>query len=314
MLGLSLTVLTGQVLMFRVPMRPAETFCGLAVTLADEHLAFIVLAWKRWTQNVNAIVLLLRSPQTKWRMWNGGGVLTAAGDLPVGLIAAVVVKFSVGVVQDGPALGMLHGIAVTLVVHLAAPLTVIAPHFWYWLHSCTIGNRRTGVLTCPDRPRGCRSLRNRSSSRSRHSPRLASYRASHTGSFFWTGWGPGSPATGLKGRKQLESQTLSKGRFPNVGRFPHRQKDSQPRGTQSGEYSSFSLSRGSAHLNIFLYQVWDFGTAPSAIHTTRRHTHSKVHTYSPRPHLNLGFWFCVDYSGLEEHQGRKHNIKKWPWA
>lgn len=121
MLGFSLTVLAGQVLMFWVPMRPAETFCGLAVTLADEHLAFIVLAWKRWTQNVNAIVLLLRLPQTKCRMWNGGGVLTAAGDLPVGLIAAVVVKFSIGVVQDGPALGMLHGIAVTLVVHLAAP-------------------------------------------------------------------------------------------------------------------------------------------------------------------------------------------------
>lgn len=197
---------------------------------------------------------------------------------------------------------------------LGSTLTVITPHFWYWLHSCTIGNHRTGVLTCPDRPRGCRSLRNRSSSRSRHSPRLASYRASHTGSFFWTGWGPGSPATGLKGRKQLESQTLSKGRFPNVGRFPHRQKDSQPRGTQSGEYSSFSTSRGSAHLNIFLYQVWDFGTALSAIHTTRRHTHSKVHTYSPWTHLNLGFWFCVDYSGLEEHQGRKHNIKKWPWT
>lgn len=50
-----------------------------------------------------------------------GDVLTATGDLPVGLIAAVVVKFGVGVVQDGPALGMLHGVAVTLVMHLAAP-------------------------------------------------------------------------------------------------------------------------------------------------------------------------------------------------
>lgn len=50
-----------------------------------------------------------------------GDALTSAGDLPVGLVAAVVIEFSVGVVQDGPALGMLHGVAVTLVVDLAAP-------------------------------------------------------------------------------------------------------------------------------------------------------------------------------------------------
>lgn len=46
MLGLSLTFVAGQVLMFGVPMRPAETFRRLAVTLADEHLAFVVLAWR----------------------------------------------------------------------------------------------------------------------------------------------------------------------------------------------------------------------------------------------------------------------------
>ena len=46
MQGFSLTVLAGQVLVFGVPIRPAETFCGLAVTLADEHLTFIVLAWR----------------------------------------------------------------------------------------------------------------------------------------------------------------------------------------------------------------------------------------------------------------------------
>lgn len=60
-------------------------------------------------------------PQTKCRIWTNRDVLTAAGDLLVGLIAAVVVKFGVGVVHDGPALGMLHGVAVTLVMHLAAP-------------------------------------------------------------------------------------------------------------------------------------------------------------------------------------------------
>lgn len=137
-------------------------------------------------------------PQTKRRIWTRGGVLTAAGDLPVGLIAAVVVKFGVGVVQDGPALGMLHGVAVTLVVHLAAPWRSSHQTFETRLHSCTTGNHRSGILTCPDRPQVCRSLLIRSSSRSRRSPRPARYRASDTGSFSWTGWGPGSPATDLK--------------------------------------------------------------------------------------------------------------------
>lgn len=48
--GFSLTVLAGQVLVLGVPMRPAETFGGLAVALADEHLAFVVLAWRGRTQ------------------------------------------------------------------------------------------------------------------------------------------------------------------------------------------------------------------------------------------------------------------------
>lgn len=52
---------------------------------------------------------------------SGPDILTATGDFLVGLIAAVVVNFSVGVVQDAPALRMLHGVAVTLVMYLAAP-------------------------------------------------------------------------------------------------------------------------------------------------------------------------------------------------
>lgn len=48
--------------------------------------------------------------------------LTATGDLLVLLIAAVVIELGVRVVQDGPALWVLHGITVTLVVHLAASM------------------------------------------------------------------------------------------------------------------------------------------------------------------------------------------------
>lgn len=84
---------------------------------------------------------------------------------------------------------------------LGSTLTVITPNLWDRLHSCMIGNHCTWILTCPDRPQVCRSLRIRSSSRSRRSPRRASYRASHTGSFSWTGWGPGSPVTDLKAGK-----------------------------------------------------------------------------------------------------------------
>lgn len=47
--------------------------------------------------------------------------LTSTGDLFVSLVAAVVVEFGVGVVQDGPALRVLHGIRVALVVNVAAP-------------------------------------------------------------------------------------------------------------------------------------------------------------------------------------------------
>lgn len=48
--------------------------------------------------------------------------LTATGDLLVFLVAAVVIELGVRVVQDGPALRVLHSITVTLVVHLAASM------------------------------------------------------------------------------------------------------------------------------------------------------------------------------------------------
>lgn len=48
-------------------------------------------------------------------------VLTAAGDRLALLVTAVGVELGVRVVQDGPALGVLHSITVTRVVHLAAP-------------------------------------------------------------------------------------------------------------------------------------------------------------------------------------------------
>lgn len=49
-------------------------------------------------------------------------VLTATGDLLVFLVAAVVVQLGVRIVQDGPALRVLHSITVTLVMHFAAPV------------------------------------------------------------------------------------------------------------------------------------------------------------------------------------------------
>lgn len=48
-------------------------------------------------------------------------VLTAAGDRAARLVTAVGIELGVRVVQDGPALRMLHSITVTCVVHLAAP-------------------------------------------------------------------------------------------------------------------------------------------------------------------------------------------------
>lgn len=47
--------------------------------------------------------------------------LTCAGDLFASCIAGVVIELGVRVVQDGPALWMLHGITVALVMDLAAP-------------------------------------------------------------------------------------------------------------------------------------------------------------------------------------------------
>lgn len=49
------------------------------------------------------------------------GVLTATGDLLVFLVTAVVIELGVRIVEDGPALRVLHSVTVTLVMHLAAP-------------------------------------------------------------------------------------------------------------------------------------------------------------------------------------------------
>lgn len=49
--------------------------------------------------------------------------LTQAGDSFAGLVTVVAVYFSVGVVQDGPAVIVLHSIIVALVVDLTAPTT-----------------------------------------------------------------------------------------------------------------------------------------------------------------------------------------------
>lgn len=48
-------------------------------------------------------------------------VLTLTGDLLVLFVTAVVVELSVRVVKHRPALRMLHGISVTLIMHLATP-------------------------------------------------------------------------------------------------------------------------------------------------------------------------------------------------
>lgn len=42
-----LTLVTWQVLMFGVPLWPAETLCGFAVALTDVHLTFVVFVWRR---------------------------------------------------------------------------------------------------------------------------------------------------------------------------------------------------------------------------------------------------------------------------
>lgn len=142
-------------------------------------------------------------------------VLTATGDLLVFLVAAVVVQLGVWIVQDGPALRVLHSITVTLVMHFAAPVgqKVKESKFWnrldkvvFFLYVMWCLKQGDWILTCPDHPRVCRSLLFHSSSRSRHSRKQASYPASHTGSFFWTGWGPGSPRTGLKRNRQTQSE------------------------------------------------------------------------------------------------------------
>lgn len=225
MLGFLLTVLAGQVLVFGVPMRPGETFRGLAVTLADEHLAFVVFAWRGWTRNVNAITLhlfclcYLRQNEKKPQIWSNADLLTAAGDLPVGLIAGVVVKFGVGVVQDVPALGMLHGVAVTLVVHLAAPWEsshqtfetgctvawwgISAPEYWpvQIVHGCTrasISAVTAIVSVVQDGPAIRLHTQN-------HVPELVEGQVVQR--LTW------------KQEKQLLSETLFKGHFPNVGCF-----------------------------------------------------------------------------------------------
>lgn len=53
--------------------------------------------------------------------WKLLGVLTITGDLPVLFVTGIVVELGVRVVEDGPALIVLHSITVTLVMHLAAP-------------------------------------------------------------------------------------------------------------------------------------------------------------------------------------------------
>lgn len=45
--GLLLALVAGQVLVLRVPVRPAETLGRLPVALADEHLAFVVVVCGR---------------------------------------------------------------------------------------------------------------------------------------------------------------------------------------------------------------------------------------------------------------------------
>lgn len=196
---------------------------------------------------------------------------------------------------------------------LGSTLTVVTPHRWDKPHGRNTGNLCTEVLTCPDRPRVCQSLRIHSSSHSQRSPRWASCPASHTRSSSWTGWGPGSPATDLKAWRKAAGVInvhIFKGSFSILGCFPHRRRGLQPRGTRSGGYSSWGMLGGSAHLNIFIYHVWDFGIALSAVHTTRPHTHSKVHTHSLWTHLNLELRFCRDYGDLEERWGWKHNNNK----
>lgn len=46
---------------------------------------------------------------------------TGTGDLLVLLVTAVVIELGVRIVEDGPALRVLHSISVTLVVYFAAP-------------------------------------------------------------------------------------------------------------------------------------------------------------------------------------------------
>lgn len=134
--------------------------------------------------------------------------LTSTCDLLVRVIAAVAIYFGVRIVQDRPALRMLHSISVTLIMHLAAPKNKSnktkfeIPHIRQTPLQCCNWN-----VTCPDHPQVCRSLLFHSSSRSRRSQKQASCRASRRGSFFWTGEGPGSPRTGLMGDKQVQWET-----------------------------------------------------------------------------------------------------------
>ena len=88
-----LTTVAGQVLVLRDPRRPGETLGGLPVTLADEHLPIVVIL--------------------------------ATGDRLVCFLTAVGVDLGVRVVEDGPAFVELHGVTVTIVVHLAAPIQIV---------------------------------------------------------------------------------------------------------------------------------------------------------------------------------------------
>lgn len=258
--------------------------------------------------------LSAHSSVSKCQIWTIGDILTATGDLLVGLIAAVVINFGVGVVQDGPALGMLHGVAVTLVVHLAAPKQSLHHTFEtgciaarpgisalkYW--PVQIIHRRAGasvstvaavVGVVEDGPAVGLHTQD-------HLPELVEGQVVQR-------------LTWKQGKKQLESERCTSLR--NVSRI----RDVSLTDGEACSHEEHNLEGvhpgvcqeavPTAHLNIFIYHVWDFGSALSAVHTTRRHTRSKVHTHSPWTYLNLELRICRDYGDLEEQRGWKHNKK-----
>lgn len=274
---------------------------------------------RRWTSHIRCFCLERMStkcqhhraspasstlPQTKCAIWTDGDVLTAAGDLPVGLIAAVVIKFGVRVVQDGPALGMLHGIGVTLVVYLAAPWQsshqtfetgctvawsgINPPEYWpvQIVHGCA-GASISAVAAVVGVVQGGPAIGHHTQD---HFPELVEGQVVQR--LTW------------KQENQLESETLFRRCFPNVGRFltdgkARSHEEHNLEGIHPGVCQEVAPTLASLYIKcgtlVLLCQLFTL--------------HVVTHTPKCTCTLRELTWTWV-FGGLEERQGWKQKKKK----